>query len=78
MGIGAYESFQYVQELGGKISVDSEPDRGTIVTVLLPLSSTAALDLPSRSFMSTEIRGAADRRRRPGTAKADQVVARPL
>jgi signal transduction histidine kinase len=37
MGIGAYESFQYVQELGGKISVDSAVDRGTIVTVLLPL-----------------------------------------
>jgi putative PEP-CTERM system histidine kinase len=37
MGIGAYESFQYVQELGGKITVDSEVNRGTIVTVLLPL-----------------------------------------
>jgi len=37
MGIGAYESFQYVQELGGKITVDSELERGTIVTVLLPL-----------------------------------------
>ena len=37
MGIGAYESFQYVQELGGKIEVNSELDRGTIVTMLLPL-----------------------------------------
>ncbi len=37
MGIGAYESFQYVQELGGKIAVDSQLNRGTIVTVLLPL-----------------------------------------
>lgn len=37
MGIGAYESFQYVQELGGSISVKSEPDVGTEVTVLLPL-----------------------------------------
>jgi putative PEP-CTERM system histidine kinase len=37
MGIGAYESFQYVQELGGKISVDSEPGQGTQVTLLLPL-----------------------------------------
>lgn len=37
MGIGAYESSQYVQELGGKISVDSEVGRGTIVTILLPL-----------------------------------------
>ena len=37
MGIGAYESFQYVQELGGKIEVDSEVGLGTTVTVLLPM-----------------------------------------
>ena len=37
MGIGAYESFQYVQELGGRIEVDSEVDTGTTVTILLPL-----------------------------------------
>lgn len=37
MGIGAYESFQYVQELGGKIEVDSELAHGTKVTILLPL-----------------------------------------
>jgi signal transduction histidine kinase len=37
MGIGAYESFQYLRELGGTISVDSELNRGTIVTILLPL-----------------------------------------
>jgi putative PEP-CTERM system histidine kinase len=37
MGIGAYESFQYVRELGGSISVKSEPGHGTEVTLLLPL-----------------------------------------
>jgi putative PEP-CTERM system histidine kinase len=37
MGIGAYESFQYVRELGGSISVQSEPGQGTEVTLLLPL-----------------------------------------
>jgi putative PEP-CTERM system histidine kinase len=37
MGIGAYESFQYVQELGGKITVESHVNQGTIVTMLLPL-----------------------------------------
>jgi putative PEP-CTERM system histidine kinase len=37
MGIGAYESFQYVQELGGRIEVDSEPGHGTTVQLLLPL-----------------------------------------
>jgi putative PEP-CTERM system histidine kinase len=37
MGIGAYESFQYVRELGGSISVDTEPERGTVMTIGLPL-----------------------------------------
>lgn len=37
MGIGAYESFQYVQELGGRIDVSSELGQGTTVTMLLPL-----------------------------------------
>lgn len=37
MGIGAYESFQYVQELGGKVNVDSKEGAGTVVTLLLPL-----------------------------------------
>ena len=37
MGIGAYESFLYVQELGGKLQVDSEPGKGTRVTFLLPV-----------------------------------------
>ncbi len=37
MGIGSYESWQYVRELGGKIAVDSEPGRGTLITIELPL-----------------------------------------
>jgi len=37
MGIGAYESFQYVHELGGKLSVDSAVNVGTQVDLLLPL-----------------------------------------
>lgn len=37
MGIGTYESFQYVQELGGKVSVDSKVGQGTVVSLLLPL-----------------------------------------
>ena len=37
MGIGAYESFQYVHELGGRVSVDSAVDVGTQVDLLLPL-----------------------------------------
>lgn len=37
MGIGAYESAQYVRELGGDMQVDSEPGKGTRITVTLPL-----------------------------------------
>jgi len=40
MGIGAYESFQYVKELGGQIEVDSSPNQGTTVKMLLPLFDT--------------------------------------
>ena len=37
MGIGAYESAQYIRELGGEMLVDSEPGQGTRITALLPL-----------------------------------------
>ncbi len=40
MGIGAYESFQYVHELGGRLSVESTVDVGTKVNLLLPLYET--------------------------------------
>jgi putative PEP-CTERM system histidine kinase len=36
MGIGVYESFQYITGLGGRILVDSTLDVGTKVRVLLP------------------------------------------
>lgn len=42
MGIGAYESFQYVQELGGKVDVRSREGEGTVVTLLLPLIESFA------------------------------------
>lgn len=37
MGIGAFESFQYLHELGGKIKVESEEGRGSKVIIWLPL-----------------------------------------
>ena len=37
MGIGMYESGQYIRELGGSIEVDSAPGRGTMLTVRLPV-----------------------------------------
>ena len=40
MGIGAYESSQYVRELGGRIDVDSTEGVGTRVRVYLPLAAS--------------------------------------
>ena len=37
MGIGAYESYQYIHELGGKIEVISALGEGTRLTLYLPL-----------------------------------------
>ena len=37
MGIGSYESFQYIRELGGSIDVHSVQGEGTVMTLLLPL-----------------------------------------
>ncbi|PJA58716.1 MAG: PEP-CTERM system histidine kinase PrsK [Rhodocyclales bacterium CG_4_9_14_3_um_filter_68_10] len=37
MGIGAYESAQYIAELGGTIAVESQPNVGTRMRIVLPL-----------------------------------------
>ena len=48
MGIGSYESWQYVRELGGSVAVDSEPGRGSIITIDLPLLQTRqAVEAPA-------------------------------
>lgn len=36
MGLGVFEAQQYIQEIGGRLLFDSEPGRGTRVTVTLP------------------------------------------
>ncbi len=36
MGIGAYESFQYVRDLGGRVEVESAVDTGTRIRLYLP------------------------------------------
>ena len=41
MGIGTYESSQYIRELGGSLSVASRVGEGTRITVLLPLFETS-------------------------------------
>ncbi len=37
MGVGSYESAQYIRELGGSIKVSSREGEGTLLSVLLPL-----------------------------------------
>jgi putative PEP-CTERM system histidine kinase len=39
MGIGSYESHQYIRELGGAIDVQSQPGKGTVMLITLPLFS---------------------------------------
>jgi putative PEP-CTERM system histidine kinase len=47
MGIGTYESRVYLDEIGGSLSVDSAPGRGTAITMRLPLSASD-LEAPVR------------------------------
>ena len=47
MGIGVYESWQYIKGLGGQILVDSTPQVGTRIRVLLPLSGDTAAPSPT-------------------------------
>ena len=44
MGIGAYESHQYIRELGGEMHVESAPGVGTRVTIELPVFDPAPPD----------------------------------
>jgi putative PEP-CTERM system histidine kinase len=40
MGIGAYQVREYVAGLGGRVKVDSEPGRGTVFAIWLPLNAS--------------------------------------
>ena len=42
MGIGAYECREYIREIGGKLEVQSEPDKGTTFSIVLPLARPRA------------------------------------
>jgi signal transduction histidine kinase len=37
MGIGVFESREYINELGGRLEVASRPGQGTTFNVVLPL-----------------------------------------
>jgi putative PEP-CTERM system histidine kinase len=40
MGIGVFESREYIKELGGKMEVESQPSRGTVFRLTLPLQAS--------------------------------------
>jgi len=48
MGIGAYESQQYVSDLGGLIAVESALGAGTRIRVFLPASMPQDNEVPAR------------------------------
>ncbi len=54
MGIGVYESREFVHALGGKITVESAPRHGTLFRVKLPIKSA-----PARTGSDSEPREAA-------------------
>jgi signal transduction histidine kinase len=39
MGIGAYQTREFIGSIGGTIGVESAPGEGTTFTIRLPLSS---------------------------------------
>lgn len=50
MGIGVYEARQYLNEIGGTLSYDSEVGRGTCVTVELPQVLRETVPAPELEF----------------------------
>ena len=46
-GIGAYQTRQLIREMGGQLEVDTAPNRGTIMRILLPLATGAGAAVPS-------------------------------
>jgi signal transduction histidine kinase len=51
MGVGAYESLQYVTELGGQITVESKVGTGTRIRVALPAVQREGVDDTSSEAM---------------------------
>ncbi len=45
MGIGMYESREFIRQLGGEINVQSNPGKGTIIALQIPLRSTKGMDV---------------------------------
>ena len=49
MGIGAYQTREFIREAGGDVRVFSTPGRGTTFSIRLPLAAQAESDLPAQS-----------------------------
>ena len=47
MGIGAYESREFVRSLNGELEVDSTPGQGTSVRILLPVAAMTISEHPA-------------------------------
>ena len=52
MGIGAYQSKEYLRKIGGSINVTSEPDVGTCFTLSIPLISEPQSDTENKDAQS--------------------------
>jgi signal transduction histidine kinase len=42
MGIGMYESREFIRQLGGDIQVESEPGKGTSISLRIPIAAAGA------------------------------------
>jgi signal transduction histidine kinase len=47
MGIGAYQTREYVQSLGGRVEVQSSPGNGTAFSITLPLAEMPSVAQPA-------------------------------
>jgi len=47
MGIGAYQTREYVQSLGGRVEVQSSPGSGTAFSIILPLATAPQAAQPA-------------------------------
>jgi signal transduction histidine kinase len=52
-GIGAYESRNLIQEMGGRLEVDSRPGEGTTMRVRLPRVDKEAVNSPAVRLTGT-------------------------
>ncbi|MBX3703185.1 MAG: PEP-CTERM system histidine kinase PrsK [Steroidobacteraceae bacterium] len=44
MGIGAYQAREYVRSIGGWLEVESQPGKGTLMRIVLPLAAAVAAE----------------------------------